>query len=267
LRHVKRIHLFEFEDFPWFPGWLRDCMTRYIAAFHVAFGTKTLIAGLVARALAHSPERRVLDLCSGGSGPMLDVVRALETEHGDKDVSLTLSDLYPNRFQAAYINGLGNPRIRYALEPIDAANVPEGECGVRTMICSLHHMRPETARRILRDAQQRKQPFVAFELSDNGPPVALFWLAIPFAFIMTFFITPLVRPMTWQQLVFTYLVPVIPLFIAWDGAVSNARTYTVGDMEELVAPLRADGYRWEIGTFEGRGGRKAWLLGLPATAR
>jgi hypothetical protein len=262
---VKRVHLFEFEDFPWFPGWLRDCMTRDIAAFHVALGTKTQIAGLVARALAHSPERRVLDLCSGGSGPMLDVARLLEAEHGVKDVSLTLSDLYPNRSQAAHVNGLGNPRVRYALTPVDAANVPEGERGVRTMICSLHHMRPETARSILRDAQQRGQPFVAFELSDNGPPVALFWLAIPFAFVMTFFVTPLVRPMTWQQLVFTYLVPVIPLFIAWDGAVSNARTYTVSDMEELVAPLRADGYRWETGTVQGRGGRKAWLLGLPAT--
>ena len=25
---VKRIHLFEFEDFPWFPAWLRACLTR-----------------------------------------------------------------------------------------------------------------------------------------------------------------------------------------------------------------------------------------------
>jgi hypothetical protein len=66
--------------------------------------------------------------------------------------------------------------------------------------------------------------------------------------------------------VFTYVVPLIPLFISWDGAVSNARTYTVKDMEELVAPLRAEGYRWEIGTLEGRGGRRAWLLGVPATA-
>lgn len=263
---MKRIHLFEFEDFSWFPGWLRDCMTRYIAAIHVALATKEQIANLVARALAHSRERRVLDLCSGGSGPMLEVARFLETKHGLSDVSFTLSDLYPNRFQAAYVNGLGNPRLRYALSPIDATHVPEEERGVRTMICSLHHMRPETAREILRDAQRRGAPFVAYELSDNSPPTALFWLAIPFAFLATFFLTPLVRPMTWQQLVFTYLVPVIPLFIAWDGAVSNARTYTVSDMEELVAPLRADGYRWELGTVVGRGGRRAWLLGVPAPA-
>jgi hypothetical protein len=264
---VKRVHLFEFEDFPWFPGWLRDCMTRYIAAFHGVLGTKTQIAGLVARALARSPEPQVLDLCSGGSGPMLDVARLLESEHGVRGVSLTLSDLYPNRAQAAHVNALGNPRIRYELEPIDAANVPERERGVRTMICSLHHMRPEQARRILRDAQRSGQPFVAYELSDNGPPIALFWLAIPFAFVMTLFVTPLVRPMTWQQLVFTYLVPVIPLFVAWDGAVSNARTYTVSDLEELVAPLRADGYHWEAGAFAGRGGKKTWLVGLPAPAR
>jgi hypothetical protein len=263
---MKRIHWFEFEDLPWFPGWLRDCMTRYIAAFHTALGTKEQIASLVARALTRSPERRVLDLCSGGSGPMLDVVRLLESKHGLGGVALTLSDLYPNRGQADHVERLGDPNLRYAREPIDAANVPATEPGVRTMICSLHHMRPEQARGILRNAQEQSRPFVAYELSDNAPPIALFWLAIPFAFLMTFFITPLVRPMTWQQLVFTYVVPVIPLFVAWDGAVSNARTYTLQDLEELVAPLRSAEYDWEIGAFEGRGGKKTWLLGLPRKA-
>jgi len=31
---MKGIHLFEFEDFPWFPNWLRKCLTRMMVVMH-----------------------------------------------------------------------------------------------------------------------------------------------------------------------------------------------------------------------------------------
>ena len=262
---MKRIHLFEFEDLSWFPVWLRECMTHYLCAVHRVLGTKTQLAELLARALKHAGEPHVLDLCSGGGGPMPDVAEHLRQAHGLPDLRLTMSDLYPNLAAARRINALGDPKFTYTTEPIDATAVPGQSVGVRTMVCSLHHMRPGTVRSILRSARDSGQPFCAYEISDNTAPTWLWWVAIPFAFMATFFITPTVRPMTWQQLVFTYVIPLIPLFVAWDGAVSNARTYTVGDLEELTAPLEADGYRWEIGVKKGRGGGKVWLLGLPST--
>ncbi len=51
--------------------------------------------------------------------------------------------------------------------------------------------------------------------------------------------------MTVRQLVFTYIVPIIPLCFAWDGAVSYARTYTLDDLDELLSGLRSEDYRWE----------------------
>lgn len=62
-------------------------------------------------------------------------------------------------------------------------------------------------------------------------------LVIPINFVIAFFITPLTRPMSWQQLVFTYLIPVIPLFFAWDGSVSSARPYALRDMDKLLHGL------------------------------
>jgi hypothetical protein len=73
----------------------------------------------------------------------------------------------------------------------------------------------------------------------------------------------MVRPMTWQQLVFTYLIPILPMFIAWDGAVSNARTYTLEDMGELIHGLSDETYTWEKGKVKGKGGNKLYLLGRP----
>jgi len=100
------------------------------------------------------------------------------------------------------------------------------------------------------------------EISDNSYPKALWWMAIPFNFLTCLFITPLVKPLTWQQLVFTYLIPVIPLCFAWDGAVSNARTYTLDDMDVLLEGLHSKSYRWEKGTIHGRS-KMLYLLGLP----
>lgn len=137
--------------------------------------------------------------------------------------------------------------------------------GVRTMICSLHHMRPEVARRILQDAQRQRRPFCAYEISDNSFPIAPWWLALVPNFLMALFITPLARPLTLRQLFFTYLVPVIPFCFAWDGAVSNARTYTLADMAILLEGLQSDDYSWEIGTIAGKA-KKLYLLGLPSNS-
>ena len=130
------------------------------------------------------------------------------------------------------------------------------------MVGSFHHMKPMIARKILESAQKSRQPICIFEISDNSFPIFLWWVALPINFILTLFITPIVRPMTWQQIVFSYIIPIIPLCFAWDGAVSNARTYTLSDMDELLKDLESDDYHWEKGSFEGIT-KKLYLLGLP----
>jgi hypothetical protein len=176
---------------------------------------------------------------------------------------LILSDLYPDRKTANKINGQQDNGINYLTTPMDATQVSAEIAGLRTMVSSLHHMKPSIAKEILKNARDSRQPILVFEISDNSPPVVLWWLAIPFAFLATLFITPMVRPMTWQQLVFTYLIPILPLFIAWEGAVSNARTYTLEDMEILTEDLKSKDYMWEKGKIKGKGGNKLYLLGMP----
>ncbi|OJH40269.1 hypothetical protein [Cystobacter ferrugineus] len=63
----------------------------------------------------------------------------------------------------------------------------------------------------------------------------------------------------------TYALPVLPLLIAWDGAVSNARTYTEEDLRELLAGLEAPDYRWEITRPRAPGAPATMLtlVGLP----
>ena len=61
-------------------------------------------------------------------------------------------------------------------------------------------------------------------------------------------------------------MPVIPLCFAWDGAVSNARTYTLDDLDQLLAGLETEDYTWEKGRITDQA-KKLYLLGLPQQRR
>ena len=263
---MKRIHLFELEDFAWFPNWLRICLTRLMVVMHKLLGSPADLVQLLSRALAHSETAAIVDLCSGSGGPMLEVYRTLKQQPGLSGLQLTLTDLYPNRDLATVMEGQGDAALRYDTQSVNATNVGPELRGVRTLVGSFHHMRPEVARCILQDAQAKQQPICVYEISDNSFPISLWWVPLPVTFLIALFITPFARPLTVKQLFFTFILPIIPLCFAWDGAVSNARTYTLSDMATLLEGLGADDYTWETGCIAGKA-KKLYLLGLPNPRR
>lgn len=259
---MKRRQLFEFEDQAWFPAWIRLLMTRYIAAFHRLLATGPEVAGLAARALRHVGRLRITDLGSGHGGPWPEALAALRQEPGLEEAQLTLSDLYPDPVVAAAFNE-GGQGIRYLTHSVDAASPGAVEPGLRSLVCSFHHMPPEVARAILESAASARDPLLVYEISDNSSPRALWWTALPIGFLLVLFVTLRVRPLTWRQVVFTYLIPILPALIAWDGAVSNARTYAREDLEALIAEVPVSAYRWEIGALGQGPAKRLYLLGLP----
>lgn len=258
---MKRIHLFEFEDFSWFPNWLRKSLTRLIIVMHRLLNTDKELAEKLSEIIQESEQKNIVDLCSGSGGPMPNVLSILSEKYGLEGLNLTLTDLYPNLEAAVRISDENN-NITYQTTPVDASDVDPKLNGLRTMICSFHHMDKLTARKILEDAYANKQAIFTLEISDNSFPKWLWWISIPINFIMCFFITPFVKPLTWYQLFFTYIIPIIPVFYAWDGAVSNARTYTLEDLDQLLEGLESSNYRWEKGIIKGKS-KKLFLAGIP----
>lgn len=258
---LKRIHLFEFEDLSWFPDWLRRALTRLIVVMHKMLKSDEQLTELLAPLIRETKTNQLIDLCSGSGGPMLNVIKSLNKESEFKNLTLTLTDLYPNTRVAQSVNAHAH-NISYKTEPVDAAHPGDSLVGLRTMVSSFHHMKPAVAKQILASAFEGKQPICIFEISDNSYPKFLWWATIPINIITCLVITPMVRPMTWYQLVFTYLIPIIPLFFAWDGAVSNARTYTLNDINVLLEDLKSPDYIWESGTLKGRG-NKLYVIGKP----
>jgi hypothetical protein len=233
-----------------------------MVVLHRLLNTSEEMAELANRALKYTDHNTIIDLCSGSGGPMPDVLGILKKKFNVSEPRLIMTDLFPDKEYAAQFNTGKNEEIVYLTDKVDATRIDADLIGLRTMVGSLHHMKPENARKILKNTMDSKQPFLAFEISDNSFPWALWWTVIPVNILGALIVSLLVRPITWQQLVFTYLIPIIPVVYAWDGAVSNARTYTLKDMDLLLAGLDSGEYSWEKGVIRGKS-KKLYLLGLP----
>ena len=69
-------------------------------------------------------------------------------------------------------------------------------------------------------------------------------------------LAPFARPLRWTRLLWTYLLPVIPLVLLVDGILSCLRVYSPAELSELTRDVRpraeegvesGQGFEWNIG--------------------
>jgi hypothetical protein len=240
---MRRLHLIELHEQPWLPRALRDVATDLLRIGIEAGRIYHPILPLLAQAIRASGETSILDLCSGGGGPIPTLRRALAAECG-LDVPAHLSDLAPNLARFEQIAGDEAGRVDHVREPLDATRVPAELPGFRTLFTCFHHFRPAQARAVLEDAWRRRRGIGVFEYTERS----LFGLSqIVTAPLVTAALVPRIRPFRWWRIALTYALPIIPALFSFDGLVSQLRTYTVDELREMTRPLRSDDYTWQIG--------------------
>ena len=95
------------------------------------------------------------------------------------------------------------------------------------------------------------------------------WLEIGLALtvlpVAQLLLTPFFRPFRWSRLVFTYLLPLIPLTTIWDGVVSIFRMYPPAQLLALAHRADPTGrYQWQAGQLRHWWGpRVTYLVGVP----
>jgi len=256
---MARIHLFELQDQSWFPTLLGDGGTAYLTAISRLGGVQDFLAPVVAEALDLSGQEAIIDLCSGAGGPVVDVVELLRKE--GREVALTLSDLKPNQTSLTALAKVG---VQIHPEPVDASSVPEGLSGLRTLFNAFHHFQDDLALAVLQDAVRSGEPIAIVELSERAAHSVVGSVMIPL-FVWLVMLT--VRPVRVSWLVLTYLFPILPMTIAWDGFVSHLRTRSPEELDALVAKLDAPGWVWESSHVKVKGPMGyTLLLGLPPTS-
>lgn len=191
--------------------------------------------------------RTIMDLCSGGGGCLLQIRKILSEDKGI-EVTLFLSDKYPNMDTLSKITAMSNPDITYIPSSVDATDVPQRYSGFRTLFTSLHHFCPGDVRKIIQDAVKKGKPIGIFEFTERT--LSSIIKALFLGPLGVIFQTPFIRPFKWTRILWTHVIPISPIVFAWDAAVSSIRSYTTEELKRIVDSINCKGYHWDIGRRE-----------------
>ncbi len=256
---MKRIHALEWEDLKWFPQSWRDYGTDYLRFIATRFDIYRDVLPLIKKGMEKSRSNVWVDCASGGGSGIVKLAKALKAEK--PDLKIILTDFYPNI--KAFERTRKEDMEVFEFEPasVDARSLPPALTGkFRTMFGAFHHFKPQEASAILQNALDTASPVAIFEPLSRTPASFFSMLFVPLnVLIFTIFI----RPVHWKVLPFIYLLPIVPLYILWDGIASILRMYTEKEMRALVDSLQNSGdFHWEIGRTAGKM-PVYYLIGFP----
>jgi len=259
---MRRVQFIELHERSWFPSSLRDEITDALQCGLNLLNAYAPIAPLLQSMLDATRSTSIVDMCSGAGGPWLSLSRKLQPDA--QVFHILLTDKYPNRRAFQQTRTAPENHITFYPDSVDATKVPGALQGFRTMFSSFHHFPPEEARAILQNAIDAGQSIAIFEITRRAPltiSLMFAWALMPFVF------TLFIRPFRWSRLFCTYVVPIIPLVLLFDGVVSCLRTYRPRELREIVDKLSGIEYQWEVGEHSKASGRApiTYLIGSPQT--
>jgi hypothetical protein len=237
----------ELEDRSWFPAFLRNHQTEFLAFIAKLFLLYEPIKPLILNKLYAPTAMDWTDTCSGSGGPIV----ALNIPH-----KTLLTDLYPPE------NGKGLPIfIRYHPNPIDISHtLPPGK-GLITMFNSFHHFDDATKEKILTDTINSGRPFLFTELLQ--PDTKSFLLVCFSTTLGHWLMVPFMKPFDWKRIFFTYIIPIHTITIFIDGIISVCKARNELYYKNLLYKIKKMDYRVQFHKTKGRFATLYTIEGTP----
>jgi len=255
-----RWQLFEFEDYAWYPNIFRIGQTSYLRLLMEYFDVFNAAIPILEDLVANSKHKNIIDLCSGGGGTMYILWKKYTKK--SKTFNVTLSDLYPNLPAFKAIKTQTNGNIDYIDKPINALNIPSHITGIRTIFNGFHHFSPPQAKMLLQNAIDKQTPIGIFEPFDKNPLSLL--INILSTSVLLFLLMPFAKPFRWTNILFTYLIPIIPIATCWDGIASYFRLYDYRTLEKFATEVdTSKQFVWKAGVASHTFGKVTYLIGYP----
>ncbi len=258
---IPRFQLFEFQDLAWLPRVWHELLTDIDGFFAYFVRPYGALDGRLRAALQRTGARAVVDLCSGTGWTSWTALRELPDGDGGS-LPVQLTDQHPRPGAWRRVKRRWGGPVGLVERPVDAAQVPAELDGFRTLFTAFHHFDRDQARAVLRDAATRGRGIAVFEYTERSVPI---WgpavLLMP-VFLWAF--SPFIHPFRWTRLLWTYVIPVVPLLATWDALASCLRSYDPDELLALAEGIGGDGYTWESGRVRSRGLLRAtFLIGTP----
>jgi hypothetical protein len=256
---LRRIHGFEFEDLSWFPKNLRNYVTDFLQFGANAFDIYKNVMPIIEKGVERFGNNTIIDIASGGGGGIIKIAEHLK--NNIPHIKIILSDYYPNIAAFKRIKAKQPDVFEYIEYSVNAMNVPPALQGFRTQFLSFHHFRPKEAKAIIQNAVDNEQAIGIFEVQQRNIKNFIQRLFSPIAVLL---MTPFIKPFKFDRIFFTYLIPIIPLFILWDGIISVLRTYTESELKQMILEVKNHTFfDWEVGIAKGSSIDVLYLLGIP----
>ncbi|MDP6943501.1 MAG: hypothetical protein QF464_05075 [Myxococcota bacterium] len=245
---MKRRHLIELHEQPWFPEGLRSTFQQTLSRVQTLFDIYRHAAAPFAAFLTRLGPTEVLDLCSGGTGPLLQL-RSHLRDHMDAGSRprFVLSDLYPDLARFEALKAEYPAALDFVDHPVNAMEVPDGLPRVRTMFAALHHFKPDQVVDILGDAARRGDGIAIFE-ATRRTPLHLTTMAVSMAPLALALHSWALRPWRPRHVLWGTFVPLVPLAFAFDATVSVLRSYTASELLAFTEQVDAPDFTWEVGS-------------------
>jgi hypothetical protein len=257
---MKLYHLFEIEDYTWCPHSVREGITDYLRFAIKMLGIFKTVPQLIKELIETANCKTIIDLCSGGGGGIENVLSELE-HMGIKDIKIVLTDKFPNLSSFEFIKGKSENKITYYPDPVEADKVPVELNGIRTIFSSFHHFDKVYAKSVLMDAINSNSPIAIFEGAGRSilNIIGVFFTTIIFMFLFT----PFIKPFKISRIIYTYFIPLIPIFGTWDGMVSICRISKPDELLKFIEELENKNYTWNSGMKKRGIFTMIYLTGIP----
>lgn len=228
---MRRKNIEQFSNKSWFPNVLKENIREFLNWFVLkAHATKPFIP-LIYEGLSHSENKTLINV--------------------DFDLGAGIESV--------------KPLLKDTIE-IDNITVKEFNTdnkGLYTFINNFHQLNVKEAKQLLTQIAISKNPVVVLEGNNDS-----LWQIIG----MTFFVpltvllmSPFVKPFRGSRLIFTYIIPILPLVIMIDGCLALLKLYNPNDLKELTSDIIVGNYKWQYGKKDnGRGGKIIYLTGFYA---
>lgn len=300
---IPPLRLFEIDDQTWFPAFLRgsvQAVLTHLWSYKAPVIQPASPASLVARTLqqvlsSSLTQYTFVDFCSGAGGPTPYIEREVNKrstsalkERAQRDgqlhangigeslgasVDFVMTDIHPH-LSAWSTASKQSSHLHYVPHSVDAANAPaniqeianvpnrDNKKVFRLFSLAFHHFSDPLATSILRNTLATSDGFAIFELQgrDMGNLFTVFCMwPLLFGGSWYWFWGQ------WEHLFYTYVIPIVPFVLVFDGYISCLRTRREGEIMELIRKAGgAEGWTFETGreVHTWTGGTMQYFIGI-----
>jgi len=240
---MKTRYLFEFHDQPSTPTTIRKTILDCLRMCNTRFRPYNQEVSQEIIEICRQQDLNTVVELGAGHAP---ITRELAARPEAKHLKLIPCDLYPETESWQELQTQYPDQVDFIPEPVDFLKDRDWpEKSLLVLVAAFHHIPLDQRDRFIETIGNSGKPIVVFE-PIRKTPISIF---LSFFSVIPIMLTPLLllfRPGWFRRILWTWIVPVMPLMFWWDGVVSCLRQWNPDEWEQHLGENLSPDATWKI---------------------